>query len=151
MCAPDLAEYVKQLRLDVESLADAHVREVVGKVLNLVEAVVAEDRRLGEEIQRLREIIRRLKGDPPCGATSSQAPARDISSEKERRKRASPSHGSPRADRRSFREIRVDEEIVCPVDAARLPSDAKHIGYEDVVVQDLSSRQTMQSKWASIS
>ena len=46
-------------------------------------------------------------------------------------------YGPPRADGRGFRDIRVDEEMVCPVDPARLPPDAKFAGYEDVVVQDL--------------
>ena len=59
---PTSAEYVQQLRLDVDSLADARVREVVGKVLNLVETVVVENGRLQDENQRLREIIRQLKG-----------------------------------------------------------------------------------------
>ena len=31
----------------------------------------------------------------------------------------------------------MDEEIICPVDPARRPPDAKFVGYEDVVVQDL--------------
>ena len=137
MDASDLTEYVRQLCLDVDALADARVREVVGKVLNLVERVVVESGRLQEEIQRLREIIRQLKGEPPSAAAPSRSSGRDISSEKERRKHTPPAGGFPRADRRSFRDIRVDEEIVCPVDSARLPPDAKHVGYEDVVVQDL--------------
>ena len=95
MSASDLTEYVQQLRLDVDSLADARVREIVGKVLNLVEAVVAEDRRLQDENQGLREIIRQLKGEPPSPATPSRSPSRDVSSEKERRQRTPPSRGSP--------------------------------------------------------
>ncbi len=63
MDASDLTEYVRQLCLDVDALADARVREVVGKVLNLVERVVVENGRLQEEIQRLREIIRQLRDD----------------------------------------------------------------------------------------
>ena len=137
MGASDLTEYVQQLRLDGDSLADAHIREVVGKVLNLVEAVVVENGRLQDEIQRLREIIRQLKGERPSSAASSRSPARDVSSEKERQQHKSPPQGPPRADGRGFRDIRVDEEIVCPVDPARLPPDAKFAGYEDVVVQDL--------------
>ena len=43
MSASDLTEYVQQLRLDGDGLADARGREVIGKVLNLVEAVVAEE------------------------------------------------------------------------------------------------------------
>ena len=64
MSASDLTDCVQQLRLDGDALADVHVREVVGKVLNLVEAVVVDNRRLEEENQRLREIIRQLKGEP---------------------------------------------------------------------------------------
>jgi len=137
MCASDLVEFVQQLRLDVDAMAEAGVREVVGKVLNLVETVVVENRRLEEEIQRLREIIRQLKGEPPSSTAPRRSPTGDVSSEKERRQRTSPSDGPPRADRRSFREIRVDEEVIRHVDAARRPADATFIGYEDVVVQDL--------------
>jgi hypothetical protein len=137
MSASELTEFVQQLRLDVDAFADARVREVVGRLLNLVEAVVVENRRLQDEIQHLREIIRKLKGEPPPVAKPSPSPTRDISSEKERRQRKRPSRGSPRADRRSFRDIHVDEEIVCPVDPSRRPDDATFVGYEDVVVQDL--------------
>ena len=137
MSASDLTEYVQQLRLEGDAFADARVREVVGKVLNLVESAVVENRRLQDENQHLREIIRQLKGAPPSPATPSRSPARDVSSEKERRQRTSPSRDSPHLDRRTFREIRVDEEIVRPVDPARLPADATFIGHEDVVVQDL--------------
>ena len=137
MSASDLTEYVQQLRLDGDAMADVHVREVVGKVLNLVEAVVVENRRLAEENQRLREIIRQLKGEPPSSAAPRHSPTGDVSSEKERRQRRSPSEGPLRADRRSFRDIRVDEEVIRHVDPARRPPDATFIGYEDVVVQDL--------------
>src|SRR5208282_3483116 len=137
MCASDLVEFVQQLRLDVDAMAEAGVREVVGKVLNLVETVVVENRRLEEEIQRLREIIRQLKGEPPSSTAPRRSPTGDVSSEKERRQRTSPSDGPPRADRRSFREIRVDEEVIRHVDPPRRPDDAAFVGYEDVVVQDL--------------
>ncbi len=137
MSASDLIEFVQQLRLDVDAMGDARVREVVGKVLNLVESVVVENHRLLDENQRLREIIRQLKGEPPSAAAPSRSPKGDVSSEKERKQRPPPSGGSPRADHRSFRDIRVDEEIVCAVDPASLPPDATRIGYEDVVVQDL--------------
>jgi hypothetical protein len=137
MSASDLTEYVQQLRLDGDALADVRAREVVGKVLNLVEAVVVENRRVLEENQHLRAILRQLQGERPSSAPRSRPPARDVSSEKERRKRRSRARAPRRADGRTFRDIRVDEEIVRPVAAARLPSDAIFAGYEDVVVQDL--------------
>lgn len=137
MIASDLTECVQQFRLDGEALSDTRVREVVGKVLNLVEAVVVENRRVLEENQHLREIIRQLKGQRPSSASPSRPPPRDVSSEKERRKHTSRSRGSRRPDGRSFRDIHVDEEIVRPVDPASLPPDAIFTGYEDVVVQDI--------------
>ena len=137
MSASDLTEYVQQLHLQGDALADARVREVVGKVLNLVEAVVVENRRVLEENQHLREILRQLTGERPSSAPQSRPPRRDVSSEKERRKRASRPRGAHRPDRRTFRDIRVDEEIVRGVDPASLPADAIFAGYDDVVVQDL--------------
>jgi hypothetical protein len=56
------------------------------------------------------------------------------SSEKDRRSREP---RQPRADRRSFRPVRVDRDIVCPVDRGSLPPDARFVGYDDVVVQQL--------------
>ena len=137
MSVSDLTAYVQQLRLGGDALADTCVREVVGTVLNLVEAVLVENRRVLEENQHLREIICQLKGERPSSDTRSRPPARDVSSEKERRKRTSRSRAFLRPDGRTFRDIRVDEEIVRPVAAANLPPDAIFAGYEDVVVQDL--------------
>lgn len=137
MSASDLTEYVQQLRLDGVALADARVREIVGKVLNLVEVVVVENCRLHDEKRHLEEIIRQLKGERPFGAPRSRAPGRDVSSEKERRKRTPRRRGALHRDRRSFRDIRVDEEVIRPVAPACLPSDATFAGYQDVVVQDL--------------
>src|ERR1039458_7435057 len=102
MNVSDLLEYVQQFRLDGDTLSDPRIREVVGKVLNLVEAVMVESRRLEEEIQHLQEIIRQLKGEPPSSAAPSRSPARNVSSEKERQKHTPPAGGSPRADRRGF-------------------------------------------------
>jgi hypothetical protein len=71
-----------------------------------------------------------------AGAAAADAPAsqrsKDHSSEKERRARE-----PPRSDGRSFRPIRVDRDLVCPVDPAILPPDAIFGGYDDVVVQEL--------------
>src|ERR1035437_2268612 len=98
MSASDLTEYVQQLHLQGDALADARVREVVGKVLNLVEAVVVENRRVLEENQHLRELLRQLTGERPSSPPQSRPPRRDVSSEKERRKRASRPRGAHRPE-----------------------------------------------------
>jgi Transposase IS66 family len=140
MDTTEFTQRAQQLRLDADSVADPRVREVVVMALNLVEAVATENRRLLEENQKLKEIVRQLKGDPPTSsgsrAPTSASKPRNVSSEKERRQR---DRGSkpPRTDQRSFRDIHVHEEIPCPVEPARRPADAVFFGYEDVVVQDL--------------
>ncbi len=140
MDTAELTQQVERLRLDVDIVADPRVREVVILALNLVETVAAENRRLLDENQKFKEIIRQLRGEPPTStaprtSTSTSTP-RNVSSEKERRQRE---HGPkpPRTDQRSFRDITVHEEILCPVEPARRPPDAEFCGYEDVVVQDL--------------
>ena len=75
----------------------------------------------------------------PASAEAAAAPSsqrsKDHSSEKERRAREP---RPPRADGRSFRPIRVDRDLICPVDPAILPRDAVFVGYDDnVIVQEL--------------
>jgi len=111
-----------------------------------------ENARLGTENARLRELLQKAGVKPPpspppatnatgpsddpahaagsatgntAETSAADAPAsqrsKDHSSEKERRAREP---RSPRADGRSFRPIRVDRDVICPVDPARLPGDA---------------------------
>lgn len=124
-----------------------------------------ENVRLGAENASLRERLQKAGGKPPpakppatnatgqpndqdhatgaaantAGTSAVDAPAcprsKDHSSEKERRAREP---RPPRSEGRSFRPIRVDRELVCPVDPAILPPDAVFVGYDDnLVVQEL--------------
>jgi len=161
MDASELIQFVRQLRLDVEGIADPVVRNVVHQVFNLVEDVVQHNQRLRDENASLRDLLQKAgvkpapskppttnptgNPDAPSNAAGSAAsdsaadapdakPSKDHSSEKERRSREP---RQPRADRRSFRPVRVDRDVVCPVDSATLPPDAAFVGYDDVVVQEL--------------
>ena len=49
--------------IDLDQIPDAGTRQAVQGLLNLVEAVLAENRALREENQRLRDEINRLKGE----------------------------------------------------------------------------------------
>ena len=142
-----LLQFVRQVRLDVDGLPDAHLRSVASQVLNLVEEVSHENDRLSAENARLRECLRKFQGGsgvPPSVGAAPLAtpppatPPGNHSSEKERRAREGKKpQRRPGTDGRSFRPIRVDRDVLCPVDQAALPSDAVFVGYEDVVVQDL--------------
>ena len=123
--------------LDLHSIADEQARELVRRLLNLLEDVRADLRAAQAEIQRLRDEINRLKGEqgqPTIKPNTPQPPSKDLSSEQERR--------TPKAwsKRRKTDRIPIDREYVVAVDPAGLPPDAVFKGYEDVVVQDVLFR-----------
>jgi hypothetical protein len=123
--------------LDLSNMTDERARELVQRLLNVLEGVMADLRAAQAENQRLRDEINRLKGEqgvPAIKSNTPQAPPKNHSSEKERRQ---PKRWSK--DRKTDR-IAIDREQVVPVDPTHLPLDAVFKGYEDVVVQDVIFR-----------
>jgi hypothetical protein len=135
--------------LQFDQITDpAKAREVIQRLLNLIETMSAEQDRLKAENQQLRDEINRLKGTPgrpkdPLG----KSPAQDISSEAERRVPRGRIKG-PKND-----QIRIDREARCTVDRAILPADAEYKGLVPVVVQDLmlctDNVRFLKEKWYS--
>jgi len=133
--------------LQLDQISDpAKVREVIQRLLNLIETLSAEQERLKAENQQLRDEVSRLKGMPsrpkgPLGRT----PAQDSSSEAERR--------VPRGRIKSPKneQIQIDREEPCPVDRAILPEDAEYKGIVPVIVQNLVLRtdnvRFLKEKW----
>lgn len=120
--------------LDLTSIPDENTRELVGRLLNLVEKLTADLRDAQAEIQRLRDEVNRLKGEqgkPKIKANTAKPPAEDHSSEKERHKTRQRHKSSKKA------EIHIDREQRLEVDKALMPEDAEFKGCEDVVVQDI--------------
>jgi len=120
--------------LDLNAIQDENARELIRRLLNLIEQLSADLREAQAENQRLRDEINRLKGEqgkPKIKPNTPKAPPVDHSSEKERRK--------PRQRHKSRKKaaIEINREQVVEVDRASLPADAEFKGYEDVVVQDL--------------
>ena len=119
---------------DLSSIHDPGVRQAIAGLLNLVEALTAENRALREENQRLRDEINRLKGEQgkPSFKPPAPPPPSDHSSERERRRPQGWGKGG-KQDR-----IVIDREQVLRVDPAVLPPDAEFKGYEEQVVQNLA-------------
>jgi len=123
--------------LDLHSIVDEQARELVRRLLNVLEDVMADLRVAQAENQRLRDEINRLKGEqgrPTIQSNTPQPPPVDHSSEQERRQ---PKTWSKR---RKTDRISIDRAQVVEVDRAGLPPDAVCKGYEDVVVQDVIFR-----------
>jgi hypothetical protein len=118
----------------IEDIAGA--REAMGRLLNLVEELAGENRRLREENQQQRDEINRLQGEQGKPSIKPNrkpaAPAQtNYSSERERHK----AQGRKKAGKVS--QIKIDREEGVKVDPAQLPPDAQFKGYEDVVVPDI--------------
>ena len=112
----------------------------VSKLLNVVEALTADNTALVAEVERLRKLVEQKKKSKttadPQNSSDDQPSNSDHSSEQRRRKREQPKR-KPAADRRSFKDLTIHETIECPVDPRTLPADAVRIADEAVVVQDI--------------
>jgi hypothetical protein len=132
--------------LQLDQITDPQARELIQRLLNLIETLSAEQDRLKAENQQLRDENARLKGTPsrPKGPLG-KSPAQDLSSEQERR--------VPRGRVRQPKndQIQINREVACPVDPATLPPDAERKGTVAVIVQDLELRtdnvRFLKEKW----
>src|SRR6266571_5242828 len=117
--------------LDLTGIQDERTRQLLVRLLNLLEDVTADLRDAQVEIQRLRDENNRLQGEqgkPTIKANIPTSPPTDHSSERERRQPGTWSKG------RKNETIRIDRHQVLAVDPALLPPDAAFKGYEEVVL-----------------
>ena len=124
--------------IELNAIQEEQARELVQRLLNMIEQVSAELREAKEEIQRLRDEVNRMKGEqgqPKIKGNKLETPLpRDHSSEVERHK------GRWRHKRSKKTHLPIQREEVLKVDRAQLPADAEYKGCERVVVQDLQIR-----------
>ncbi len=86
--------------LDLNAIQDENARELIVRLLNLIEKLSADLRDAQAEIQQLRDENNRLKGEqgkPTIKANATKRVVRDHSSEKERRKAQRHTKGSKKA------------------------------------------------------
>lgn len=122
---------------------DPATRELLQRLLNCIETLVAESNELRDENQRLRDEIARLKGGkgkPKIKASCSSEQAADIIIEGDgksqpERKSKSDAALDQRVPRRE--RIKIDREEVIKLDRSQLPPDVAHRGYRDVIIQNI--------------
>jgi hypothetical protein len=123
--------------IDLSNIQDENARELIVRLMNLIEAVSADLRDAQAEIQRLRDENNRLRGEqgkPKIKGNKPKPAPSNYSSEQERRK------PKPRRKRAKKATIQIHREQTLKVDKTTLPEDAEFKGYEDVVVQDVVFR-----------
>jgi CCR4-NOT transcriptional regulation complex NOT5 subunit len=109
---------------DPSTIEDEKVRQVLLDLMNLVEALSAKLQEKDELIERLRDEIKRLKGEHGKPKISANAKANpNLSSEKERRQSRPHDKGSKQD------KIEINREVVLTIDQEQLPEDAVFKGY----------------------
>jgi len=116
---------------------DPATRELVQRMLNCIETLVAELDEMRVENQRLRDEIARLKGEkgkPKIKANRPSKQAADGKPQPERKSKSGAASGQrvPRRER-----IKIDREEVVKLDRSQLPPDVAHRGYRDVIIQNI--------------
>jgi hypothetical protein len=121
--------------IELNAIQEENARELVKRLLNMVEQLSGEVRELRVDNQRLRDENNRLKGEqgkPNIRGNKKQPlPKANHSSESERHKKRVRHKKSKKV------EVQIAREEVLKVDAKQLPADAKYKGYETVIVQEL--------------
>lgn len=120
--------------IELNAIQEEKARELVKRLLNMVEQLSREVRELRVENQRLQDEVNRLKGEqgkPNIKGNKTSSPKAEHSSELERRKKRVRHKKSKKV------EVQIDREEVLKVDVKQLPADAEYKGCETVVVQDL--------------
>ncbi|MFL5804580.1 MAG: transposase [Roseiflexaceae bacterium] len=117
----------------MDTITDPAARQLIGQLLNCIEAMHTELLTLRTENQHLRDEVARLKGGSgkPDIKPNTPPPASDHSSEAERRT------PTPRGKPHKNRQLVVTREQPCVVDPATLPPEAVRHGTSEVLVQDL--------------
>jgi len=120
--------------VNLDAITDPAARQMIGQLLNLIEALVAENQALRVENQQLRDELARLKGGsgkPDLKPPTPASPPPDHSSERERHT------PKPRQKGRKIGILVPTRTEQCVVDPATLPPDAIRHDTTEVIVQDL--------------
>jgi hypothetical protein len=134
-----VTEILKAVEAQLQGVLQPEAEAGVRQLLNLVEQLVAEQRHLLAEVQRLQELLEQKKRNKTTGSDPNQPPSSDSSdhsSEEQRRKREPPKP-RPASDRRTFKDLVIHEDRECPLEAHQLPPDARRCPDETIVVQDI--------------
>ena len=119
--------------INLDTITDPAARQLIGQLLNSIEAMHTELLSLRTENQLLRDENARLKGGSgkPDIKPTTPPPATDHSSEAERHTR------TPRGKPKKNAFLVVTREQPCVIDPACLPPEAVRHGTSEVLVQDL--------------
>ena len=140
MSRADIETILKQVErlLATAGALPAEAEQAVEKLLNVVEALSSYSQGLAAEVERLRqELEKKKKAKTTNQQNQDDKKPKDDSNHSSEKRRKGDKTKRPAHDRRSFKELTIQEEIECPVDPTTLPPDAVRVADESKVVQDV--------------
>lgn len=135
MTSSEIKEIFHKINIRPDELEDQELSESFHLLLQIIEHLREENEKLKAENQKLRDEISLLKGEqgkPTIRGGGKKA--KDISSEKDRKKRRKKKKRKSKAKKH---KIKIDRTEKCKVDRDELPEDAEFKGYESVIVQEI--------------
>ena len=118
-----------------EAFPEQASRHRVEQLLNLIEALVAENAALRVEIQQVRDENARLKGASPKPEIKPPVPPAATNHSSEAERQPPTPRGKPKQAKNAT--LTVTRAHRCVVDPALLPPDATRSGMTEPIVQDL--------------
>ncbi len=135
MTSSEIKEIFHKINIRPDELEDQELSESFHLLLQIIEHLREENEKLKAENQKLRDEINLLKGEQGKPTIrGGRKKAKDISSEKDRKKRRKK---EKRKSKAKNHKIKIDRIEKCKVDRDELPEDAEFKGYESVIVQEI--------------
>lgn len=131
----EIKESLHKINIRPDELEDKELSEGFHRLLQIIENLCEEVEKLKAENQHLRNENNLLKGEqgkPTIRGGGKKA--KDISSEKDRKKRRKK---KKRKSKAKNHKIKINRTEKCKVDRDELPEDAEFKGYESVIVQEI--------------
>jgi hypothetical protein len=119
--------------INLDTITDPVARQLIGQLLNVIEALHTELLTLRTENQQLRDELARLKGGSGKPDLPASQPATTTNHSSEAQRRTPTPRGKPKKNA----SLTVTRDQPCVLDPATLPSDAVRHGTTTVIVQDL--------------
>lgn len=135
MTSSEIKEIFHKINIRPDELEDQELSESFHLLLQIIEHLREENEKLKAENQKLRDEISLLKGEqvkPTIRGGGRKA--KDISSEKDRKKRRKK---EKRKSKAKNHKIKIDRIEKCKVNRDELPEDAEFKGYQSVIVQEI--------------
>jgi len=141
MSSLDVETVLKQVEqlLATAGTLPAEAEQAIERLLNVVESLSGDKKELAAEVERLRQELEKKKKAKTTGQQhqDDDKKTKNDSHHSSEKRRQRDKIKRPARDGRSFKDLKIHEEIECPVDPTTLPPDAVRVADESKVVQDI--------------